>query len=112
MSSASGSSRVVITGLGVITAIGAGKEAFWESLRAGRSGISRVKKFDPSPYPSQMAAQLNGFDFSRYIDPKWSRRMDLTSQLAVSAAKMAVEGKVWRCRERLSGRGVRLAVSE
>ena len=83
-------SRVVITGLGVITAIGAGKEAFWESLKAGRSGIERVKKFDPSPYPTQMAAQLNGFDFSPFIDQKWARRMDLTSQMAVSAAKMAV----------------------
>src|SRR3989338_812771 len=81
---------VVITGVGPITAIGAGKEAFWESLRAGRGGIATVKKFDPPPYPTQMAAQLNGFDFSAYIDAKWSRRMDLTSQLAVSAAKMAV----------------------
>ena len=85
------SNRVAITGLGVITAIGSGKEAFWEALRAGRCGIKRVNKFDPSPYPTQFAAQLNGFDFSTYIDPKWSRRMDLTSQLAVSAAKMAVK---------------------
>ena len=83
-------SRVAITGLGVITAIGSGKDAFWEALRAGRCGIRRVDKFDPSPYPTQFAAQLNGFDFSAYIDPKWSRRMDLTSQLSVSAAKMAV----------------------
>jgi 3-oxoacyl-[acyl-carrier-protein] synthase II len=84
------SSRVAITGVGAITSIGAGKEAFWESLRAGRSGVSRVTKFDASPYPTQMAAQLNGFDFNGYIDPKWSRRMDLTSQLAVAASKMAV----------------------
>ncbi len=83
--------RVVITGLGVITAIGSGKEQFWEALRSGRCGIKRVSKFDASPYPTQFAAQLNGFDFSAYIDPKWSRRMDLTSQLAVSAAKMAVK---------------------
>ncbi len=83
--------RVVITGLGVITSIGAGKEAFWSSLEAGRSGIHRVKKFDPAPYPTQMAAQLNGFDFGAFIDPKWVRRMDLTSQLAVSASKMAVK---------------------
>ena len=84
------SNRVVITGVGPITSIGAGKEAFWDSLKAGRSGIARVKKFDPSPYPTQMAAQMNGFDFSPYIDQKWSRRMDLTSQMAVAAAKMAV----------------------
>ena len=83
--------RVAITGLGVITAIGAGKDAFWEALRAGRCGIRKVDKFDASPYPTQFAAQLNGFDFSPYIDSKWSRRMDLTSQMAVAAAKMAVK---------------------
>jgi 3-oxoacyl-[acyl-carrier-protein] synthase II len=83
-------SRVVITGVGPITAIGVGKADFWASLKAGRCGISRVKKFDPSPYPTQMAAQLNGFDFSPYIDQKWSRRMDMTSQMSVAAAKMAV----------------------
>src|SRR3989338_8500818 len=87
---ASSPGGVVITGVGPITAIGAGKDAFWESLRAGRCGIATVKKFDPTPYPTQMAAQRNGFDFSAYIDAKWSRRMDLPSQLAVSAAKMAV----------------------
>ena len=75
--------RVAITGLGVITAIGAGKQAFWEGLRAGKCGIKRVSKFDPSPYPTQFAAQLNGFDFGAYINPKWARRMDLTSQMAV-----------------------------
>ena len=85
------SNRVAITGLGVISAIGAGKEAFWDSLKAGRCGIKRVSKFDPTPYPTQFAAQLNGFDFSPYINPKWSRRMDLTSQMAVAAAKMAVK---------------------
>ena len=85
------SNRVVITGLGVISAIGSGKEAFWEALRKGKCGIRQVDKFDASPYPTQFAAQLNGFDFSPYIDAKWSRRMDLTSQMAVAAAKMAVK---------------------
>ena len=85
------SNRVAITGLGVISAIGAGKDAFWQALKAGHCGIKRVSKFDPSPYPTQFAAQLNGFDFGAYIDHKWSRRMDLTSQMAVSAAKMAVK---------------------
>jgi len=86
--------RVVITGLGVISSIGYGKQAFWESLRAGKSGIARVTKFDPSPYPTQMAAQLNGFDFSPYIDPKWARRMDRTTMMAVATAKMAVKDAV------------------
>jgi 3-oxoacyl-[acyl-carrier-protein] synthase II len=85
------SSRVAITGLGVISAIGAGKDDFWAGLRAGKSGIKRVHKFDPTPYPTQFAAQLNGFDFSQFIDAKWLRRMDLTSQMAVAASKMAVK---------------------
>ncbi len=85
------SNRVAITGLGVISAIGSGKEPFWESLRIGRCGIKRVSKFDPTPYPTQFAAQLNGFDFSPFINLKWSRRMDLTSKMAVAAAKMAVK---------------------
>jgi 3-oxoacyl-[acyl-carrier-protein] synthase II len=82
--------RVVITGLGVISAIGCGKEAFWEGLRTGRSGVSRVKCFDPSPYPTQFAGQVNGFAFEDWIDNKWLKRMDRTSQLAVAASKMAV----------------------
>ena len=58
------SNRVAITGLGVLSAIGSGKEAFWEALRAGRNGIRQVTRFDPLPYPTQFATQLNGFDFS------------------------------------------------
>ena len=84
-------SRVAITGLGAITSIGAGKDQFWQGLRSGCSGIKPVYKFDPAPYPTKFAAQLNGFDFRPYIDAKWSRRMDLTSQMAVAAAKMAVK---------------------
>ncbi|MBI1992477.1 MAG: beta-ketoacyl-ACP synthase II [Candidatus Omnitrophica bacterium] len=91
MATSSSSNRVAITGLGIISAIGSGKEPFWQALKTGQCGIKRVSKFDPTPYPTQFAAQLNGFDFSAYIDPKWSRRMDLTSQLAVSAAKMAAK---------------------
>ena len=56
----SSSSRVVITGLGAITSIGAGKDAFWESLKAGRSGVKRVYKFDPEPYPTQIARSSTG----------------------------------------------------
>ncbi len=82
--------RVVITGLGAITSIGYGKEAFWQGLAAGKSGINRVTKFDPTPYPTQMAAEVDGFDFSPFIDPKWARRMDKTALMAVATAKMAV----------------------
>lgn len=83
--------RVVITGLGVLAANGLGKEAFWQSLKTGRSGISRITAFDPTDFTTQFAGEIKDFDPSKWIDAKRLKRMDRTSQLAVSAAKMAVE---------------------
>ena len=83
--------RVVITGIGVVSAIGIGKDAFWESLRQGKSGISRIASFDASKLTTQFAGQVLNFDPLLYIDRKNLRRMDRTSQFAVACAKMAVE---------------------
>jgi len=83
--------RVVITGIGVISSIGIGKEAFWESLRQGRSGISRIQSFDASHLTTQFAGEVRNFDPLVYIDRKSVRRMDRTSQFAVACAKMAVQ---------------------
>src|SRR3989338_5380143 len=83
--------RVVITGLGVIACNGIGKNAFWEALRSGRTGIDRISSFDPSPFPTQMAGEVKGFDPAQYMDKKKIKRMDRTSQFAVAAAKMAVQ---------------------
>ncbi len=82
--------RVVITGLGVIAPNGIGKRAFWDALKQGRSGIRRITRFDPSPFTTQFAGEVD-LDMSRFISPKQMKRMDRTSQLAVSAAKMSVE---------------------
>lgn len=82
--------RVVITGLGVIAPNGIGKDAFWSALKSGRSGIRRITRFDPCPFPTQFAGEVD-FDPSLYISHKQMKRMDRTSFLAVSAAKMAVE---------------------
>ncbi len=82
--------RVVVTGLGVLTSNGIGKEAFWNSLRAGRSGVSKITAFDPTEFTTQFAGEIRDFDPSQYIDVKRLKRMDRTSQLAVAAAKMAV----------------------
>lgn len=86
-----GKRRVVITGIGVVTPIGIGKDAFWQSLRNGRSGISRITAFDPTPFTTQFAGEIRDFRPSDYIDAKRLKRMDRTSQLAVACAKMAVE---------------------
>ncbi len=82
--------RVVITGLGVIAPNGVGKRAFWDALKEGRSGIRRITRFDPSPFPTQFAGEAD-FDPTKFISFKQMKRMDRTSHLAVSATKMAVE---------------------
>jgi 3-oxoacyl-[acyl-carrier-protein] synthase II len=88
---ATGDARVVITGLGLITPIGTGVEAFWDSLRSGRAGIRRITQFDASPLPSQIAGEVPDFDPGQYINRKEARRMSRASQFAVAAAQLAVQ---------------------
>lgn len=83
--------RVVITGLGAITPVGIGTEAYWQALLAGRSGIGRITRFDPSEYTTQIAGEVKEFDPTQYIEKKEARRMDRCTQFAVAAAKMAFE---------------------
>ena len=65
-----GERSVWITGIGVITAIGIGRDAFWTGLQAGRSPVKRIDRFDPAPFRSQVAAQVDDFDASTFIDPR------------------------------------------
>jgi 3-oxoacyl-[acyl-carrier-protein] synthase II len=83
--------RVVVTGMGAITPLGLSVEETWQGLVEGRSGISRIEVFDPSPFPVKIMGQAKGFDPGRYIDAKEAKRMSRFSQLAVAAAQMAVE---------------------
>lgn len=83
--------RVVITGMGAITPLGTGLSAFWEGLIAGRSGVSRITRFDPSQFSTQIAGEVRDFDPTAYIDRKDARRMDRFTQFAVAGARMAVE---------------------
>ena len=82
--------KVMITGIGMLTAVGNGKAATWESVKAGKPGIGRITKFDPSRCTSQVAAELKGFEdyaFSNnLLDKKAARKMALFSQYAVTAA--------------------------
>ncbi len=68
--------RVAVTGVGVVTPIGIGKEAFWNALLEGRSGVRRIESFDPSPFPTQIAAEVRDFDPLQYMDRKEVRRND------------------------------------
>jgi 3-oxoacyl-[acyl-carrier-protein] synthase II len=83
--------RAVITGLGVIAPNGIGKEAFWNALREGKSGITKLTRFDVSTYNSQVAGEVNDFDPTDYMSPKSARRMDRFAQFAVAAARMALD---------------------
>ncbi|NBP90250.1 MAG: beta-ketoacyl-[acyl-carrier-protein] synthase II, partial [Opitutae bacterium] len=64
---------------------------FWDSLLKGRSGISRVTRFDPTDFPSKVGAEIRDFDPGVYMDPKEARRNDRYTQYAVAASRMAVE---------------------
>ena len=83
--------RVAITGLGLVTPIGIGKEAFWNALLAGRVGVGEITRFDASTYPSRMAAEIRDFDASQYMDRRRMQWTDRFSQLAVVAALLACE---------------------
>lgn len=67
--------RVVVTGVGVVSPIGIGKEAFWNALISGISGIGLVTHFDASSYPCRYAAEVNGFNVTDFISPKNARRL-------------------------------------
>lgn len=83
--------RVVVTGLGAVTPVGIGVEAFWQGLQAGKSGIARVTHFDPTDFRSQLAAEVKGFDPQEWIDKKSLERMDRFTIFAVAAAAMAMK---------------------
>src|SRR3970040_388459 len=84
--------RVVVTGMGLLTALGNDLKTSWESLIQGRSGVRRIPKSDPSDFPTQIAAEVEGFEPEKYgIEKKEIRRQDLFTQYAVAATDMAVE---------------------
>jgi len=87
--------RVVVTGVGVVSPVGIGKEPFLDSLLAGRSGVKLIERFDTTDFPVKIAAEICDFDPSSFIDRKWARRMDLYAQYGTSAATMALEDSAY-----------------
>ena len=83
--------RVAITGIGPITAVGTGKDAFWRGLRARRSPVRRTTRFDASPWRSKLAAEVDDFDPADYMDPKQVRRLDRFMHFAIASTRMALE---------------------
>jgi len=81
--------RVVVTGLGVITAVGTGKEDFWKGLLSGKSGIGKITQFDASKFDCNIAAEVHDFDPLKYFNTKEARHMARFVQFAVVTAQQA-----------------------
>src|SRR5689334_8032195 len=83
--------RVVITGMGCVTPLGIGREAYWNGLVSGKSGVRRIEAFDPSNFPVQIAAEIPSFDWQSQLSPKDRKHVPRTVPLALAAAREALE---------------------
>jgi 3-oxoacyl-[acyl-carrier-protein] synthase II len=81
--------RVVVTGLGIVSPIGNTVAEAWQSCLAGKSGITRITRFDPSRLACQVAGEVKGFDIAPYMSPKEARRMDLFIHYGMAAGLQA-----------------------
>ena len=82
--------RVVVTGLGVMSALGLEADKFWSNLISGKSGVSKIDRFDVEKIASRIAAQIKDFEPENYMDVKLAKRMDRFAQFAVATAQSAV----------------------
>ncbi|TYP59967.1 beta-ketoacyl-ACP synthase II [Thermosediminibacter litoriperuensis] len=83
--------RVVITGLGVISPVGTGKEKFWKSLLEGKSGIDYITRFNCDEFPTKFAGEVKDYNPEDYIDNKELKRLDRFAQFVIGAAGMAID---------------------
>jgi 3-oxoacyl-[acyl-carrier-protein] synthase II len=83
--------RIWITGIGLITPIGTGVAAFRAGLREGRSPVKAIDRFDPSPFRSRVAAQVDDFDPLAWMPPKTARQLDRFSQFGLVAGRLALD---------------------
>jgi len=82
--------RVVVTGLGIVSPVGIGVAAAWDSILAGRSGIARITRFDASSFPSQIAGEVKEFDVSKWLSAKEARRYDTFNHFGLVATMEAI----------------------
>jgi 3-oxoacyl-[acyl-carrier-protein] synthase II len=80
----------VITGVGCVTPIGTGREGLWDGLRAQRSAVRQITRFDPTAFSSRVAAEIDDFHPEDHLEQKRARRLDRFSQLAVASARLAL----------------------
>ena len=96
--------RVVVTSVAAITPIGNDVETSWENLLAGKSGISKITRFDASEHATKIAGEVKDFDPTVYIPKKEARRMEIFTQYAVGCTKMLFEKAGWTIPEEESHR--------
>jgi 3-oxoacyl-[acyl-carrier-protein] synthase II len=82
--------RVVVTGLGIVSPVGNSVSAAWENILAGKSGISRITRYDASAYRSQIAGEVRDFQVTDYVPAKEVRRMDAFIHYGVAASAQAI----------------------
>lgn len=82
---------IVVTGLGIVTSIGIGKDAFWANLIKGKSGISKVESFDTSNHFTHFGGEINNFNPENFLDKKRVKLMGRASHLAIAASKLALK---------------------
>ena len=85
------SGRVVVTGLGAVTALGIGVDVLWPRLLAGENGIAKIELIDPTPYATKIAGEVKDFDANNYLEKKEARRVDRFIVFAVAAAAEAMK---------------------
>ena len=83
--------RVVVTGMGALSPVGLTVRETWENLLAGKNGIVPISSFDTSEFKTKIAGEIKDFDPTNYMEAKAARRMDLFTQYAMAAGRMAVE---------------------
>lgn len=83
--------RVVITGMGAVSSFGCGADRLWQSIKQGKSGISRIERVDVSDLPTQVGAEVREFDPGQFLEKKELKRMDRFAQYALAATQMALE---------------------
>ena len=83
--------RVVVTGLGIVSPVGIGVPGAWQNIVAGKSGITRITRFDPSAYSSQIAGEVKGFNPADYLSAKEARRFDTFIHYGLAAAIEAIK---------------------
>ena len=96
--------RVAVTGIGAVTPIGSGADGLWAGVLANRSAVREIDRFDASPFPSRIAAQIDDFVPADHLDAKRARRLDRFSQLSVAGARMAIAQSCLTGADRSDGR--------